>query len=74
MDSFFKKGQWNCAVAVAWELCLQEYFALEDFKPLVFAASLLSCVKSIENDSYVGVDTPEKAVDDKEVSRVINLP
>nr|CAH8857631.1 unnamed protein product [Trichobilharzia regenti] len=67
MDSFFKKGQWNCAVAVAWELCLQEYFALEDFKPLVFAASLLSCVKSIENDSYVGVDTPEKAVDDKEI-------
>ncbi|CAH8564847.1 unnamed protein product [Heterobilharzia americana] len=66
MNSFLKKGKWNSAVAVAWELCLQEYFTLEDFKPLVFAASLLSCLKSIEADSYLESLTPE-VVDDKNV-------
>ncbi|VDO92165.1 unnamed protein product [Schistosoma margrebowiei] len=67
MDVFLRKGEWNSAVAVSWELCLQEYFSLENVRPLVLATSLYSCMKSIENDSYV-VKEPEPA-DDKEIEQ-----
>lgn len=65
MDVFLRKGEWNSAIAVSWELCLQEYFSLENVRPLVLATSLFSCMKSIEHDSYV-VKESEPA-DDKEV-------
>ncbi|CAH8580045.1 unnamed protein product [Schistosoma guineensis] len=67
MDVFLRKGEWNSAIAVSWELCLQEYFSLENVRPLVLATSLFSCMKSIEHDSYV-VKESEPA-DDKEIEQ-----
>ncbi|TNN15510.1 hypothetical protein EWB00_001246 [Schistosoma japonicum] len=67
MDVFLRKGEWNSAVAVSWELCLQEYFSLENIRPLVYATSMLSCIKSIEHDSYV--DSESQPDDDEVVER-----
>ncbi|CAH8524700.1 unnamed protein product [Schistosoma turkestanicum] len=65
MDVFLRKGNWNSAVAVAWELCLQEYFSSENIRPIVLATSLLSCIKSIKHVSYV--DQEFQPEDDKEI-------
>ncbi|CAH8599878.1 unnamed protein product, partial [Schistosoma rodhaini] len=67
MDVFLRKGEWNSAVAVSWELCLQEYFSLENVKPLVFATSLFSCIKSIENDSFLVKESQPE--DDREIEQ-----
>ncbi|KAK4470866.1 hypothetical protein MN116_006380 [Schistosoma mekongi] len=67
MDVFLRKGKWNSAVAVSWELCLQEYFSLENIRPLVYATSMLSCIKSIEHDSYI--DSESQPKDDEVVER-----
>lgn len=64
MDTFIRKNDWNSAIAISWELYIQDYFFENNCNILVFLLTLHACLHHIEYNCFI--EKSETCVDEDE--------